>query len=98
MTSPASPRPTAVTRAASPALNGRIMFDDVRVLRQNLLNRDGQVDEGGAYSSPIDETGRRFFTMLGTARPTVTKPDNIAITNCCGGGCHTSGRFGSGDP
>ena len=35
--------------------NGRIMFDEVRVPRQNLLNRYGQVDEGGAYSSPIDE-------------------------------------------
>ncbi len=46
--------------------NGRIMFDEVRIPRQNLLNRYGQVDEGGAYSSPIDDTGRRFFTMLGT--------------------------------
>ena len=46
--------------------NGRILFDEVRVPRQNLLNRYGQVDEGGAYSSPIDDTGRRFFTMLGT--------------------------------
>ena len=46
--------------------NGRIMFDEVRVPRQNLLNRYGHVDEGGAYSSPIDDTGRRFFTMLGT--------------------------------
>ena len=46
--------------------NGRIMFDQVRVPRQNLLNRYGQVDQGGAYSSTIDDTGRRFFTMLGT--------------------------------
>jgi acyl-CoA oxidase len=46
--------------------NGRIVFDEVRVPRGNLLNRYGQVDEGGAYSSPIDDTGRRFFTMLGT--------------------------------
>jgi acyl-CoA oxidase len=46
--------------------NGRIMFDHVRVPRQNLLNRYGQVDQGGAYSSPIDDQGRRFFTMLGT--------------------------------
>ncbi|TXL57887.1 acyl-CoA dehydrogenase family protein [Aeromicrobium terrae] len=46
--------------------NGRIVFDQVRIPRGNLLNRYGQVDEGGAYSSPIDDTGRRFFTMLGT--------------------------------
>jgi acyl-CoA oxidase len=46
--------------------NGRIMFDEVRIPRENLLNKFGQVDEGGAYSSPIDDTNRRFFTMLGT--------------------------------
>ncbi|EFQ82208.1 acyl-CoA dehydrogenase, middle domain protein [Aeromicrobium marinum DSM 15272] len=46
--------------------NGRLQFDQVRVPRENLLNRYGQVDEGGAYSSPIDATGARFFTMLGT--------------------------------
>ena len=46
--------------------NGRIMFDHVRVPRENLLNKYGQVDEGGTYSSPIDNVNRRFFTMLGT--------------------------------
>ncbi|KQY60502.1 acyl-CoA oxidase [Aeromicrobium sp. Root495] len=46
--------------------NGRLMFHDVRIPRENLLNKYGQVDEGGAYSSPIDNTNRRFFTMLGT--------------------------------
>lgn len=46
--------------------NGRLEFHDVRIPRENLLNKYGQVDEGGAYSSPIDNTNRRFFTMLGT--------------------------------
>lgn len=46
--------------------NGRITFDQVRIPRGNLLNRYGNVDEGGAYSSPIDDVGKRFFTMLGT--------------------------------
>ncbi|WP_375001780.1 acyl-CoA dehydrogenase [Aeromicrobium sp. CTD01-1L150] len=46
--------------------NGRIVFDGVRVPRENLLNRYGTVDEGGAYTSPIEDTNRRFFTMLGT--------------------------------
>ncbi|MFO7164975.1 MAG: acyl-CoA dehydrogenase family protein, partial [Mycolicibacterium hassiacum] len=46
--------------------NGRIQFDHVRVPRENLLNRYGDVDEAGNYSSPIESTGRRFFTMLGT--------------------------------
>ncbi|MBC7630636.1 acyl-CoA dehydrogenase [Aeromicrobium sp.] len=46
--------------------NGRIMFDHVRVPRENLLDKYGHVDEGGTYTSPIDSTNARFFTMLGT--------------------------------
>ena len=46
--------------------NGRLHFDTVRVPRVNLLNRYGDVDENGDYSSPIASPGRRFFTMLGT--------------------------------
>ncbi len=46
--------------------NGRIWFDQVRVPRVNLLNRFGDVDERGNYSSSIANPGRRFFTMLGT--------------------------------
>ncbi|WNG91166.1 acyl-CoA dehydrogenase [Mycobacterium sp. ITM-2016-00318] len=46
--------------------NGRIQFDNVRVPRENLLNRYADVAEDGAYSSPIENPGRRFFTMLGT--------------------------------
>jgi acyl-CoA oxidase len=46
--------------------NGRLHFDGVRIPRENLLNRYGDVDEDGTYTSPIDSPGRRFFTMLGT--------------------------------
>ncbi|WDH79197.1 acyl-CoA dehydrogenase [Microbacterium esteraromaticum] len=46
--------------------NGRLSFDQVRVPRTNLLNKYGDVDASGTYSSPIDSPGRRFFTMLGT--------------------------------
>ncbi|HYZ80351.1 MAG TPA: acyl-CoA dehydrogenase, partial [Solirubrobacteraceae bacterium] len=46
--------------------NGRIWFQGVRVAREALLNRYGDVDEDGVYSSPIESVGRRFFTMLGT--------------------------------
>ena len=46
--------------------NGRLWFDGVRVPREALLNRYGDVDEDGVYSSPIESAGRRFFTMLGT--------------------------------
>jgi acyl-CoA oxidase len=46
--------------------NGRLMFDSVRVPREALLNRYGDVAEDGSYSSPIENPNRRFFTMLGT--------------------------------
>jgi acyl-CoA oxidase len=46
--------------------NGRLWFDGVRVPRTALLNRFGDVDEDGHYTSPIESSGRRFFTMLGT--------------------------------
>jgi acyl-CoA oxidase-like protein len=38
----------------------------VRVPREALLNRYGDVDADGVYSSPIESAGRRFVTMLGT--------------------------------
>lgn len=46
--------------------NGRITFDNVRVPRENLLNKYGDIDADGVYTSPIEHRGRRFFTMLGT--------------------------------
>lgn len=46
--------------------NGRLSFDHVRVPRTNLLNRYGDIDEHGVYTSPIENPTRRFFTMLGT--------------------------------
>ncbi|MFJ5696878.1 acyl-CoA dehydrogenase [Arthrobacter sp. NPDC093139] len=46
--------------------NGRLHFSNVRIPRTNLLNRYGDVDAEGNYSSPIASPGRRFFTMLGT--------------------------------
>jgi acyl-CoA oxidase len=46
--------------------NGRLHFDSVRIPRENLLNRYGDVAPDGTYDSPIASPGRRFFTMLGT--------------------------------
>ncbi|MGN8130420.1 acyl-CoA dehydrogenase family protein [Paenarthrobacter sp. 22069] len=46
--------------------NGRLHFTNVRIPRTNLLNRYGDVDADGTYTSPIASPGRRFFTMLGT--------------------------------
>ncbi|WP_445165914.1 acyl-CoA dehydrogenase family protein [Mycolicibacterium sp. Dal123E01] len=46
--------------------NGRLMFDHVRVPRENLLNKYADVAPDGTYTSPIENPNRRFFTMLGT--------------------------------
>ncbi|KGJ72475.1 acyl-CoA dehydrogenase [Cryobacterium roopkundense] len=46
--------------------NGRLHFDHVRIPRENLLNRYGDVTADGTYTSSISSPGRRFFTMLGT--------------------------------
>ena len=46
--------------------NGRISFDQVRIPRENLLNRYADVAPDGTYSSSIETPGRRFFTTLGT--------------------------------
>ena len=46
--------------------NGQIYFSDVRVPREALLNRYGDVTPDGQYTSPIESANKRFFTMLGT--------------------------------
>ena len=46
--------------------NGRLHFTNVRVPREDLLSRYGQVAADGTYTSTITSPGRRFFTMLGS--------------------------------
>ena len=46
--------------------NGRLYFDDVRIPRENLLDRYAVVQPDGTYDSPIASDNKRFFTMLGT--------------------------------
>jgi acyl-CoA oxidase len=46
--------------------NGRIRFTGVRVPREALLDRYGEVSADGEYRSTIENPTRRFFTMLGT--------------------------------
>ncbi len=46
--------------------NGIIWFDEVRVPRDNLLDRYAQVDEDGVYHSDIENPSKRFFTMVAT--------------------------------
>lgn len=45
--------------------NGRIWFDNVVVPVDNLLNRYGDINSAGEYTSPIQNPSKRFFTMLG---------------------------------
>jgi acyl-CoA oxidase len=45
--------------------NGRLWFDQVKVPKANLLNRYGDIDANGHYTSPIENDNKRFFTMLG---------------------------------
>lgn len=45
--------------------NGRLWFDQVRVPRENLLNRYADVTPEGEYVSEIPSVSKRFFTMLG---------------------------------
>ena len=46
--------------------NGRLWFDHVRVPHEALLDRYATVSPEGGYTSPIENPGKRFFTMLGT--------------------------------
>lgn len=46
--------------------NGTLHFDSITIPKKNLLNKYGDVDENGQYTSPISSPSRRFFTMLGT--------------------------------
>ena len=45
--------------------NGRLWFDNVRVPRDALLNRYGEVRPDGTYHSSIENPNRRFFTTIG---------------------------------
>lgn len=46
--------------------NGKIWFHQVKVPRENLLNKYGTITEEGIYQSDIKNPNKRFFTMLGT--------------------------------
>ncbi len=46
--------------------NGKIWFNQVKVPRENLLNKYGDIKEDGTYHSDIKNPNKRFFTMLGT--------------------------------
>ncbi|WP_439129304.1 acyl-CoA dehydrogenase family protein [Polaribacter sp.] len=46
--------------------NGKIWFHQVKVPKENLLNKYGDITKDGTYYSDIKNPNKRFFTMLGT--------------------------------
>ena len=46
--------------------NGVIYFDQVRIPKENMLDKFASVSNEGKFESPIASDNRRFFTMLGT--------------------------------
>ncbi|XP_056147796.1 acyl-coenzyme A oxidase-like protein isoform X3 [Lampris incognitus] len=50
--------------------NGILIFDNVRIPRENLLSRFGSVSADGVYSSPIQNKSHRFNAMLAALTPT----------------------------
>ncbi|TDW51935.1 acyl-coenzyme A oxidase [Flavobacterium sp. 270] len=46
--------------------NGTISFDQVKIPKENMLDRFASVNDKGEFESPIPSDNRRFFTMLGT--------------------------------
>ncbi|XP_029418797.1 acyl-coenzyme A oxidase-like protein, partial [Nannospalax galili] len=49
--------------------NGIVIFDKVRIPRENLLDKFGSVAPDGQYYSPIKSKSARFNTMLATLTP-----------------------------
>ncbi|KAM6956252.1 acyl-coenzyme A oxidase-like protein [Aplochiton taeniatus] len=50
--------------------NGILIFDHVKIPRENLLSKFGSVSADGLYSSPIQSKGSRFNAMLAALTPT----------------------------
>jgi acyl-CoA oxidase len=46
--------------------NGVILFDNIVIPKENMLDRYAAVNDEGKFTSPITSDNRRFFTMLGT--------------------------------
>lgn len=74
--------------------NGRLHFTNVRIPRENLLNRYGDVAPDGSYSSHIESPGRRFFTMIGTLVQGRVSLDGAAV-NAMKGALAIALRYGS---
>ncbi|XP_060704850.1 acyl-coenzyme A oxidase-like protein isoform X3 [Hemiscyllium ocellatum] len=50
--------------------NGILVFNNVRIPKENLLDKFGSVSENGVYESPIADKGVRFNVMLAALTPT----------------------------
>ncbi|XP_072102993.1 acyl-coenzyme A oxidase-like protein isoform X1 [Mobula birostris] len=50
--------------------NGILRFNNVRIPKENLLDRFGSVSQDGVYQSPIEDRSARFNVMLAALTPT----------------------------
>ncbi|KAN0004500.1 hypothetical protein ACTFIZ_010652 [Dictyostelium cf. discoideum] len=58
-------RDCGVKMALNGVDNGRIMFKDLHIPRDQLLNRFGGVNKAGIYTSPINPANKRFANTIG---------------------------------
>ena len=75
--------------------NGKIWFNQVRIPREDMLDRFASVSAKGVYSSPIKNPGARFFTMLGTlvaGRITIASSGNNAAKSALAIAVRYAGR------
>lgn len=61
--------------------NGFAMFDNVRIPRENLLNRTGEVTPDGQYVTPFKDPNKRFGASLGSLSGGRVNITRIALVN-----------------
>ncbi|XP_063974063.1 peroxisomal acyl-coenzyme A oxidase 3-like [Diachasmimorpha longicaudata] len=62
--------------------NGYVMFQNVKIPRENLLNKMGDVTPDGKYVSPVKDQSKRFGASLGALSLGRVSITNISATYC----------------
>ncbi|XP_062240360.1 peroxisomal acyl-coenzyme A oxidase 3 isoform X2 [Platichthys flesus] len=61
--------------------NGFVMFNNVRIPRENLLNKTGDVTSDGHYITPFKDSNKRFGASLGALSGGRVYITRMALTN-----------------